>query len=175
MAKTLIIYSSTDGQTKKICLHLQKIIEAQGNQVSVVSIQEIKSISLATFDKIVIGASIRYGKHRQEIYKFIESNKQSLESKPNAFFSVNVVARKLEKSTPETNPYIQTFLKQTLWKPQNIAVFAGKIEYQKYKLFDRLMIKFIMKITNGPTASDTNIEFTNWRKVDEFGLIIHRM
>ena len=61
-------------------------------------------------------------------------------SKSNAFFSVNVVARKPEKSDPETNPYLQKFLRQIAWRPGRPAVFAGKLDYPRYRAFDRFMI-----------------------------------
>jgi menaquinone-dependent protoporphyrinogen oxidase len=34
------------------------------------------------------------------------------------------------------------------------------------------MIRFIMWMTKGPTAPDTNIEFTNWEDVDRFAASI---
>mgnify|MGYP001817979277 FL=1 len=37
------------------------------------------------------------------------------------------------------------------------------------------MIRLIMRITKGPTAPDTNIEFTDWEKVDAFGSVIDEM
>ena len=172
MAKILVIYSSTDGHTKKICLRLQQIVEDQNHQVTLVSVKDVNSIDLNSFDKIVIGASIRYGKHSRKIYEFIKQNQQVLDSKSNAFFSVNVVARKPEKNRPETNPYLQKFLKQISWKPKELAVFAGKIEYQKYKFWDRFMIRLIMWMTQGPTDPKTNIEFTNWSHVESFGKTI---
>jgi len=175
MAKILIIYSTTDGHTRKICNHLQPIIENQNNQVTVISVDDASSIDLASFDKIIVGASIRYGKHSPKIYEFIKDNSQILDSKPNAFFSVNVVARKPEKNTPETNPYLIKFLKQISWQPKMLAVFAGKINYQKYRFLDRFMIRLIMWMTNGPTDPKTNIEFTDWKKVDEFGTVISEM
>jgi menaquinone-dependent protoporphyrinogen oxidase len=172
MAKILVIYSSTDGHTKKICLRLQQIVEDQNHQVTLVSVSDVNSIDLNSFDKIVIGASIRYGKHNRKIYEFIKQNQHVLDSKSNAFFSVNVVARKPEKNKPETNPYLQKFLKQISWKPRELAVFAGKIEYQKYKFWDRFMIRLIMRMTQGPTDPKTNIEFTNWAHVESFGKTI---
>jgi menaquinone-dependent protoporphyrinogen oxidase len=175
MAKVLIIYSSTDGHTRKICLRLKQIVEDQNNQVELVSITKVSAIELKSFDKIVVGASIRYGKHSKKIYEFIKEYQEVIESKSNAFFTVNVVARKPEKNTPETNPYLQKFLKQISWKPKILAVFAGKIDYQKYKLFDQLMIRLIMWITKGPTDRRTNIEFTDWSKVRQFGESINEM
>jgi len=129
-------------------------------------------LDLEAYDKIILGASIRYGKHDKKVYEFIEKNQTLLEGKPNAFFSVNVVARKPEKNQPDTNPYLIKFLKQIKWKPQHLAVFAGRLDYSKYGYFDRQMIRFIMWMTKGPTAPDTNIEFTNWEDVDRFAASI---
>jgi menaquinone-dependent protoporphyrinogen oxidase len=175
MAKILIIYSTTDGQTKKICQRLQQVIEQQAHQVTVVSIADDAHIDVAAFDKIVIGASIRYGKHSPRIVAFIEKNRQLLESRPNAFFSVNVVARKAEKSQPEQNPYLQKFLKRISWKPGKLAVFAGKIDYPSYRVIDRFMIRLIMWMTKGPTDPEAIVEFTNWDDVESFGRVISEM
>ncbi|TNF99003.1 MAG: menaquinone-dependent protoporphyrinogen IX dehydrogenase [Gammaproteobacteria bacterium] len=175
MAKIVIIYSTTDGHTKKICQHLQQAVESQNHQVTLVSINDETAIDIKSFEKIVVGASIRYGKHNPKVYEFIKRNLQILDSKPNAFFSVNVVARKPEKNQPDTNPYLKKFLKQIPWKPKKLAVFAGKIDYQRYSVMDRLIIRMIMWITKGPTDPKTSIEFTNWTQVEEFGQIISDM
>lgn len=175
MAKILIIFSTTDGHTRKICNRLQQVIDKQNNQVTVISVDDAATIDLDSFDTIVIGASIRYGKHSPKIYEFIRENIRILDSKSNAFFSVNVVARKPDKNRPETNPYLKKFLKQITWQPKLVAVFAGKIDYQIYGSLDRFMIRLIMWITKGPTDPKTNIEFTNWNQVEEFGRLISEM
>lgn len=175
MANILLIYSTTDGHTLKICQHLQHVLEQHEQIVTLLSVDEAGQIDLAVFDKIVIGASIRYGKHRPEVIRFINRHVEQLDRKPNAFFSVNVTARKADKNTPTTNPYMPKFLKQIRWRPRELAVFAGKIDYALYRPFDRMMIRFIMWITHGPTDPDTVVEFTDWKSVDEFGRLIARM
>lgn len=172
MAKILILYASTDGHTKKICNRLQQVIEKLGHQVTLVSIDDESQVDLQAFDKIVIGASIRYGKHSPKINDFINCNKQLLDSKPNAFFSVNIVARKPGKNQPDANPYMRKFLKKITWRPKEIAVFAGKLDYPKYSFFDRTMIRLIMFITKGPTNPKAVIEFTDWQQVESFGRLI---
>lgn len=175
MAKILILYSTTDGHTRKICQRLQQVIEQQAHQVTLVSVKDGPAVDLQPFDKIVIGASIRYGKHSPLIADFINRNRPLLDSKANAFFSVNIVARKPEKNTPETNPYLKQFLKQIAWRPRQLAVFAGKLDYPRYRFFDRLMIRFIMLITSGPTDPKTVVEFTDWQQVEAFGRVISEM
>ena len=175
MSKIIIIYSTTDGHTREICLRLLKIIEQNNNAVTLIPIEEVNDFDLNLFDKIVIGASIRYGKHHANVYELIKRQSKILEQKPNAFFSVNVVARKPDKNQPDTNPYLKKFLSQIAWKPKELVVFAGKIDYQKYKAWDRFMIRMIMRITKGPTDPNTAVEFTNWKQVDQFAELICRM
>lgn len=175
MANILIIYSTTDGHTLRICQRLQSVIENLSHQVMVVRIEDSDSVQLSGFDKIVLGASIRYGKHNPLVVKFINRNQSLLEAKPNAFFSVNVVARKPEKNQPSTNPYLLKFLKKIHWKPKQLAVFAGKIDFPKYTFFDRMMIRFIMWMTKGPTHPDAVVEFTDWSQVEAFGRVIAEM
>ena len=167
MTNTLIIYSSTDGHTKTICKRLTNFLKNR-DEIKVISLDDAKEFELSEFTKIIIGASIRYGRHSKELYEFINSNKDILNQKQSVFFSVNVVARKPEKSIPETNPYIKKFLKISSWKPKKIGVFAGKVDYPNYGFFDKYIIKLIMFITNGPTDTSQSYEFTDWSKVDEF-------
>jgi menaquinone-dependent protoporphyrinogen oxidase len=175
MTKIILIYSTTDGHTKKICNRLKEVIENHNNQAELVSIIDNDKIYLAAYDKIVLGASIRYGRHNRLVYNFIKKNSKVLESKPNAFFSVNLVAQNPEKNKPTTNPYVKKFLRQISWEPQNIELFAGKLDYQKYGIVDRFLMRLIVWMTKGPTNPKTNIEYTNWTKVEEFGNIICKM
>lgn len=167
MNNSLIIYSSTDGHTKKICEYILSIIEQKYN-TKLISINSVHCEILEKYDLIIIGASIRYGKHKPEIYNFIEQQKLLLNSKITAFFSVNVVARKKDKNDINNNPYIQKFLSSTSWRPNYLDVFAGKIVYSKYKLVDKIMILFIMWLTKGPTDTSMTHEFTDWSKIKNF-------
>ena len=164
MKKILLTYSTADGHTKTIC---EKILSySKTSQVDILPIDS--SINIKDYDTVVIGASIRYGKYREEIFEFIKENEELLNSKDNAFFSVNVVARKENKNKPETNPYLIKFLNKISWQPKILDVFAGKIDYPKYKFLDKYAIKFIMWITKGPTDTSKVYEFTDWNRVKSF-------
>ena len=133
-----------------------------------VNIDDVEEENINNYNYVILGASIRYGKHSKKVFKFIEKYKNQLNQKKTAFFSVNVVARKSDKNTPETNPYIIKFLKKTNWRPDKTAVFAGKIDYPNYSFFDKHIIRFIMYITDGPTDLSKTYEFTDWSRVDQF-------
>ena len=167
MKSTLIIYSTTDGQTKNICSRIGEFLSGDAPS-KIIPLSEATKDDIKKYDQVIIGASIRYGKHKKELSEFIDINLDELTKKDNAFFSVNVVARKSEKNTPETNPYMQKFLLKTSWVPRKLAVFEGKIDYPKYNFIDKQMIRFIMWLTKGPTNIKNTYEFTDWNKVDSF-------
>ena len=164
---SLIIYSSTDGQTKKIC-EILKNNSIDKSSYEIVSLDEAFDIEVEKYEKIIIGASIRYGRHNPSVYKFIQNNKYILDKKKSAFFSVNVVARKPEKNSPDTNPYIKKFLRKSNWHPKKLGVFAGKIDYPKLNFINKNVIRFIMFITSGPTNIKNTYEFTDWQSVKRF-------
>ncbi|GGP57308.1 menaquinone-dependent protoporphyrinogen IX dehydrogenase [Shewanella saliphila] len=168
MLKTAILYSTVDGQTLAICQRIEQVLRESGEQVTVINLTDVTAEQLAAVDKVVIGASIRYGKHRPELFKFAAQHRALLDTKLNSFFTVNVVARKPLKNTPETNPYMQKFLTLSVWKPKLLGVFAGKIDYPRYRFFDKVMIRFIMWMTKGPTDTSGTFEFTDWNKVEGF-------
>ena len=170
MARILILHSSTDGHTIKICERLKQALAGQDHQVELHPVAGFDGPALASFDTVVIGASIRYGKHNPLVLDFISRHRQALERLPCALFSVNIVARKPEKNRPETNPYMKKFLRQIAWRPTLVAVFAGKLDYPRYGAFDRFMIRLIMFMTKGPTDPNTVVEFTDWRQVEDFAV-----
>ncbi|MGB5666384.1 MAG: menaquinone-dependent protoporphyrinogen IX dehydrogenase [Maribacter sp.] len=172
--KTAIIYSSVDGQTLKICNALRDQLLKNEQNVALFSIDDFKE-EVTNFDTLIIGASIRYGVHNKKIIDFINTHKDQLNSIKTVFFSVNLVARKAEKNTPDTNPYVIKFFKTIDWTPTMVGVFAGKLDYKKYPFFDRIMIQFIMWMTKGPTDTSAEIEYTNWDSVKEFGTRISKM
>ncbi len=167
--KLVIIYSTVDGQTLKICNAITKQLKEHKQDVALFSVNDFNG-DLNNYDKIIIGSSIRYGVHHKKIIEFINTHKPTLEAKKSVFFSVNLVARKPEKRTADTNPYVIKFFKKINWKPTLTECFAGKIDYKKYTFFDRIMIQLIMYMTKGPTNKDAEIEYTDWDQVKAFGL-----
>ncbi len=98
MSNFLIIYSSTDGHTKKICQRIKNLL-TDGNLVELISLEDSKKIDLSNFEKIIIGASIRYGKYSKELYKFINLNKNILDPKKKMlFFQLMLLQENLKKA-----------------------------------------------------------------------------
>ncbi len=171
----LILYSTVDGHTRRICERIGQVLERDAHGVTLADLEGSPAADIGPFDAVVIGASIRYGRHRRQVIDFINANAAKLQQKPGALFSVNVVARKAGKDTPETNPYMKKLVRQIAWRPTRLGVFAGKIDYPRYGFWDRAVIRFIMAITHGPTDPNAVVEFTDWKAVEAFGARLSRL
>ncbi|RLD75464.1 MAG: menaquinone-dependent protoporphyrinogen IX dehydrogenase, partial [Bacteroidetes bacterium] len=68
-----IIYSTTNGHTQKICNAIAKHLQDKEITVEIYPLDSFNQ-SITDFDVFVIGASIRYGKHKKEVRKFIETH-----------------------------------------------------------------------------------------------------
>ncbi len=170
---TLIVYSTTDGHTKKIS---ELIAQDLKDEVKVLSLDEFKNFrDYDGIDLVIFGASIRYGHYNKELVRIVKANLNWIQSIRSVFFSVNLTARKPGKNDPDKSQYVQRFLGLTQWKPDQIAMFAGVLDYSKYRFIDRQMIRLIMKITGGCTDGKSTIEYTDWEHVHRFAASLSRV
>ena len=166
--KTLILFSTRDGQTREIAAYLASELKELGIYSDVVNLNRAEEIAGQEYDRVVIGASIRYGHFHSALDRFVKKNTAALQAIPSAFFAVNLVARKPEKRSPQTNSYTRKFLLRSPWQPDACAVFAGALRYPRYRWFDRFMIRLIMKMTGGETDTSKEVVYTDWEQVAGF-------
>ncbi len=169
MSRIALLYQGCEGQTRKIAERISYCLTQAGHETFVSSIADLNNgFSLESYDGVILGCSIRYGKHHNECYQFIKKYSDLLAAIPSYFFSVNLTARKPARRDPHNNRYLQKFLKQISWTPDRVEVFAGALLYTQYRWVDKQMIRLIMKLTDGPTDITQNTEFTDWKRVKTF-------
>lgn len=165
--KALILFSSRNGQTREIASYIANLLK-EGQECDVINIQRVNKIDWQLYDRVLIGASVRYGHFHPAVAKFVKANLLALQQRTTGFFSVNLTARKAEKRSPQTNAYTRKFLLQSPWEPDCCAVFAGALRYPRYGFFDRFMIRMIMRMTGGETDTRKEVEYTDWQQVARF-------
>ena len=166
----LLLYSSTDGQTKKIILKIAEHLRCAGGECDIRDLNSDKSFNLSGYNKVLIGASIRYGHFNKKLTHFASIHQNQLNNMVSGFIGVNLTARKEEKNTAQTNVYVRKFLEKTPWKPTTVGVFAGALLYPRYNMFDKFMIRLIMKMTKGETDTSKEVEYTDWTRVEAFAI-----
>jgi menaquinone-dependent protoporphyrinogen oxidase len=165
-----LYYATHDGQSRRIAEHIsrrlaERKIVAEPRDIG---LAPPNAADLAGPALVVLIAAVRYGKHLPAADRFLALYRLVQLPPPLAFASVNLTARKPEKTTATGNAYLRKSIAKHQLTPALAVAFAGKLDYQRYGFLDRQIIRFIMLLTGGPTDPTTCIEYTSWPAVDEF-------
>ena len=163
-----LYFATRDGQSRRIAEHISRQLAAANVLASPQDAAEARVADLSGASVVVLVAAIRYGRHLPEAERFLTVYQSLSSPPPLALASVNLVARKPAKTTVAGNPYLRKLIARHRLAPIVAVAFAGRLDYQHYGWLDRQIIRFIMLLTGGPTASDTCIEYTSWSTVDKF-------
>ena len=170
MKPILILYFTKDGHTKKIATVIKQNIESKKYLVDLLEISMISSdFNFEKYESIILGMPVRYGNINKKVYDFISNNYSKLINKKLYLYMVCLSARKPEKRKIENSKYYLKFIQKSKLGFVQAEIFAGVLCYPKYTFFDRMMIRFIMKLTGGET--DTTIPYlcyTDWEQVKIF-------
>ena len=168
MARILLVYGTTEGQTEKIAKRIASLAQADGHHVDCrLGADGPSDLKLEDCDAVIIGASVRYYRFQKYIRDFAAKNREVLRLKPTAFFSVSGAASSPEGEL-EARSLTERFLKAVHWQPNKIGIFAGAVLYTKYNFIIRWMMKRIVKRAGGPTDTSQDYEFTDWDAVAQF-------
>ena len=167
----LVLYMSRGGHTARIARRICESVAAAGGRAEPMSLLEAdkEGVDWTRYNVVALGAPVLYGTYDKSVFAFIARYRTQLEARPNGFFNVSVVARTPEKATVAGNRYMQKFLELSPWKPRDLKVIAGKVDYPSWRWHEQVMIRLIMKYTHGPTDRTAVIDYTDWDDVAAYG------
>lgn len=162
-----IPYATTEGQTAKIADYIAEVVRAHGHQGDTVDIGHAKDGVPAGYDGVIVGSAIHMGKHDKHAVEFVRHNRDTLQKLPSAFFSVSLAAHGDEA---EAEGYVQEFETETGWRPAQVALFGGALQYTHYGFLKRRVMKKIAADKPGNLGTDTSRDYvyTEWDGVKQF-------
>ena len=164
----VIIYGTTEGQTRKISEFLKTECENAGHTVSIFD-GTATPPAPQNFDAVIIGASVHAGKYQSSVVHYAKEHHQALNEMPSAFFSVSLTAAgDNAESWKELEAITNKFLKEADWKPAAVEQVAGALLYTEYDFFKRFIMRMISKKAGGGTDTKQDYEYTDWEKVRTF-------
>jgi menaquinone-dependent protoporphyrinogen oxidase len=169
-----LFYATRDGQSRRIAERIANRLATHGipalpRDLTGVS---LTPSSLAAARLVVVVAAVRYGRPLPEAEQFLASFRMLREPPQLVLLSVNLTARKPGKDTVEGNAYLRKSIARHRLAPVFALAIGGRLDYSRYRWMDRQLIRFIMKLTGGPTDPKTCVEYTPWDVVDDVALRI---
>ena len=166
MAKILIPYGTSEGQTARIADYISDVLQAHGHQADTLDLKHADHDLPDGYDAVIVGASVHAGKHEGYVADFVRRNLPALQNLPAALFSVSLSAH----GDPEdAEKYVAEFEDSTGWRPDKVAMFGGALLYTQYGFLKRTMMKKIVSSQGSPDA-DTGRDYiyTEWDGVRRF-------
>ncbi len=164
MKRVLVVHGGRFGQSEKIARAMAEVLGEAGLETELTELSRATGIDPARHDAVLLVTSVRYGYFDRNAYRLVERHRAWLETVPAQLATVSLTARKPEKRVPQEHSYTRKFLEKSRW-PGEVEVVAGALEYPRYRIWDRLAIQLIMRISDGPTDPTVSIEYTDWDQV----------
>lgn len=166
--KILIVYGTTEGQTRKIARYMEEHLQTQGHQVMVSDAADDPPAPIG-YDAVILGGSLHMMKHQASLAHYAQKYSEALNRVPSAFFSVSLgVVTGEEGALKEARRIADEFVHQSAWSPEIIELIGGALKYTEYDYFKRYMMKMISKKAGGDTDTSHDHEYTDWNAVAAF-------
>ena len=168
-----IVYATRDGQSERIAQRIAERLGASGVASALHALRRSGRPAIdAGSEAIVAVLAVRYGRVLPEAREFLKGFASREAGRPLALALVNLVARHPSRRTPETNPYLRKTLARYRLKPALATAFGGRLNYPKYRFFDKQIIRLIMAMTGGVADGRSDIDYTDWAQVDDFAAAV---
>jgi menaquinone-dependent protoporphyrinogen oxidase len=168
MARVLVLYGTTEGQTAKVARAIAARLAADAVDADVVQAGH-GDPRPADYDGIVVAGSLHAGGYQKPVVRWLRAHGGELAKLPTAFVSVCLaIASTQANARDEARAIPQRFAEELGWHPTVIEVVAGALQYTKYNIFIRWMMKRIAAAAGGDTDTSRDYEYTDWRDVRDF-------
>jgi menaquinone-dependent protoporphyrinogen oxidase len=140
----LIVYGTTEGQTRKIAEWTATHVREHGHQVELRdSAAPASGSDIETFHAFIVAASVHQQCHQETITNFVIAHHALLNARPSAFISVSLSAV-LEAGKTEAQEYVDRFVSVTGWQPRMTLLLGGALRFTEYDYFQEQIVKFIV-------------------------------
>ncbi len=183
MKRVLVAYATMAGSTAEVAQAVADEIAKSGLQVDVLPISAVRS--LEGYDGVVVGGPMIMGWHR-EAQGFLKRHRASLQRIPFAIFALAMSLTRTGETSVDGLPvlvdenlpkppqtegrlsfreryarlsnYVRPILAATHpAKPASLAVFGGRLEYGRLKVWAVLFVMFIIQASAGDRRNWTAI------------------
>lgn len=162
--KTLILYGTTEGQTRKIADFVANRLRKQGDYVTLTDAADAPwDLRPNEYDAAILAASLHAGIYQEPLIKFARSHHDRLNQMPSAFLSVSLSAAGREaEELKGIAECAERFKQETGWTPTDVHHIAGAFRFTEYDFFKRWVMRMIAWEKGVKIGASQELELTDW-------------
>jgi menaquinone-dependent protoporphyrinogen oxidase len=168
--KALILYGTTEGQTRKICQFIRDRLVAAGDDVNLVeATAAAPDLDPRAFDAVAVAASLHGGRYQAAIEDLAHRHADALSAAGAVFVSVSLAAAGHDEDDVKgLGQCVADFTRRTGWTPAAVEHVAGAFRYTQYDFMKRWALKYIAWRRGAPTDASQDWELTDWDALETF-------
>lgn len=184
----LVAYGTKSGSTGEVAEAVGQALRASCSTVDVCPVGDV--FEVGPYDAVIVGSPVLYGKPHPAVAKFLARNQEALQRRPvAAFLTCLELTQTVDENEPGISTYVDPslgrppaneeglsyfekthlmsgFLNALLKsapqvKPVSVAVFRGKLDYDKLDWISWLVMRLIWLIYRRAPEGD----FRNWQAI----------
>lgn len=165
--KLLVLYATTEGQTRKIARHVADRLADAGHGVELLNATEAEGLDPGRFDRAVLAGSLHAGGYQAALAGFAQRHAAALNAMPTLFLAVSLSAAGDDaEDWAGLTKCLDAFLSETGWTPGHIAHVAGAFRFSEYGFLKSWAMRRIAAVKDPEARPDQDREYTDWAALD---------
>lgn len=163
--KILLVYGSTEGQTRKIAEFCAARLGDAGHGVDVRdSRRRMVDLDLSEFDAVILAGSVHQKTHQESLANFVIAHRKALKNMRTLLISVSL-AIAFENGDEEARQYVKGFADYVGFEPGDVVLVAGALKFDEYDYYMNQIVEHVVLENRGTIHGDR--EFTDWDKLGD--------
>ncbi|WP_299652334.1 flavodoxin domain-containing protein [uncultured Tateyamaria sp.] len=160
--RTLIVYGTVEGQTRKIADAVKAHLQEAGEEVVLVDTSErTGTMSFDGVDRVILAASVHERRHPKPFEVFVASSRDDLSRRPMLFLSVSLKAA-FADGREEAQEYVDEMKLRTGLNPTMELLVPGAIRSESYDFYAAQVLRHVVLAGQDVDPSARDHEFTDW-------------
>ncbi len=166
--KILIVYGSTEGQTRKICLFALQHLSKAGHTVALCPADAADDLVFPGFDAVILAASVHAGRYQAPLVDFAEAHSTQLNKLKSLFLSVSLAAAgNVKEDWDGLAQIVNGFTSETRWTPNRVEHVAGAFRFSEYDFFKYWAMRWIESQKEPSATPGEDCEYTDWPALEK--------
>jgi menaquinone-dependent protoporphyrinogen oxidase len=170
MKSVLVVYGTTEGQTRKIAKFVADALKQRGVKVELVdSASEAAAQVQPVHSAAIVCGSIHQRRYQASLLRFVKENRDWLTGLPAAFVCVSLAVLLQDgQSAQEQRTIEQAFYRRTGWTPAITHHVAGALRHPEQDHLKRLLMRLIARHQGVDADPSRDREYTDWEDLTRF-------
>jgi len=161
--KILIVYATTEGQTRRICQVCADTLIEAGHSVELLQASGEDEIDIARFDAAILAASLHMHHYQKEMAHFAVAHAEALAHLPTLFLSVSLaIVGGDPEELADLEDIAQRFFEDAGWRPRRVEQIAGAFRFTQYDFLKSWAMRWVAAQKGQTVDPNSDTEYTDW-------------